>query len=280
MRLKAERDDVLPDGRAPRNYRQFLRDFGGVNPYGEANYRLVRAEHVLITLGNLWTDWPEGTPIEEQDGLIFSDETTLVETFAKIKESNLTLKQLVEMPKEMLPSSTKPLRRVAEMRTVKRYPNITGWMLQHWDPPELYGSREKWEGPHVPGFPNLPMCGPYPERGRYEQTNCWTTIEDGQLRVHSVFLRELPPFDKLEDAMLARERKREANRNVANQDWVRLIAVNEVMQIYEDERRKFREFVRLYCKDKTKHLFGSSLESGRMRNEMAARAGITGHVGN
>lgn len=280
MKLTSERDDVLPDGRAPKNIRKFLRDFGGTNPYGESNYRLVRAEHVLIHLGNNWTDWPDDTPIEEQGGITFSDESVLVPITTKIKKSGHILKQLVEMPAEMLVAQSKPLRQVAEMRWVHRYPGLTGWMLQHWDPAALYGSRTWWEAQTVPNHPDLQILGPYPERGRYEQTCAWTTVNDGKVEVHTVLLRELPSCAKLEEAIEDRERKRQEHRDIANQGWVRLIAINERMQIEQQEAKKRREYVTQFCRDKVKPMFGSSLGAGRIRAEMAKRAGMSSHVGN
>src|ERR1700690_2899994 len=132
--IPPERNDVLRAGWAPKPLRRFLHKVGGDNPYGEPKYRLVKAECVQVMLGNVWVDWPEDTPIEQQDGLVFSEESVIRPVMAKIAKSGTILKSLVEMPEGMNLSTTRAVRRVPEMRLVKRYPYHEGWMLQHWDP--------------------------------------------------------------------------------------------------------------------------------------------------
>ena len=231
-------------------------------------------------LGNVWVDWPEDTPIEQQDGLVFSEESVIRPVMAKIAKSGTILKSLVEMPEGMNLSTTRAVRRVPEMRLVKRYPYHEGWMLQHWDPASMYGDRAWWEAQTVPNHPDLMTLGPFPERGRYEQTVAWMTVADGKLQIHGTMLAELPSLTKMEEAIQDHERKVVERFQSADAGWNRLIAINERMAVEEAEQKKRAAMYTLEYREKTKHLMGTSLAAGRMRAEAAKRCGITSHVGN
>ena len=61
------------------------------------------------------------------------------------------------------------LREVAELRQVIKYPlYVNRWIVERWNPPEMYGSPEKWyrqTREKDEGY--IPQLGPYPSRGRY-----------------------------------------------------------------------------------------------------------------
>lgn len=42
------------------------------------------------------------------------------------------------------------------------------WMVQKWNPPELYGTPEIYYTLMLDSSSGIPLLGPYPERGRYE----------------------------------------------------------------------------------------------------------------
>jgi hypothetical protein len=273
-----EREDVLAAGYAPKEVRKFLAKLGGLNPYGEASYRMVLAQHVLIYRGNHWTDWPENSNLEDQGGLVFSEETKMVDTVVKTPAG--IQKITAEVPAETYVSRVRPLREVDEMRWIPRYPHLSGWILQHWDPPSAYGSKEEWEKHTVKGRPDLLLLGNFPSKGDYEISAEW--IEKSGAVAQCAF-EKVPPFDWLERAIA----QREYNRNQlvsANKDWRMLVRMHEFRNQQEKEARKRREMLEMKIREKIKPIFASSLEAGRIREQLAARARergvVMGHVGN
>lgn len=51
------------------------------------------------------------------------------------------------------------LRRVREVRRVRKYPGAACWLIERWTPPEAYGAPEDWPAAAL---------GPYPAAGDYE----------------------------------------------------------------------------------------------------------------
>lgn len=67
------------------------------------------------------------------------------------------------------------LRRVAEVRWVRKYPGEVCWLVEQWTPPAAYGTPEQWGRPVAEGgtrlvtsWGSVPALGPYPELGDYE----------------------------------------------------------------------------------------------------------------
>ena len=150
MKNIPRRQDVLPTGEAPKSVKQFLLTLGGRNGYGEPMLRCVLADHILQLRGGVWHDWPKNTDLRDQGGLVFSDEKKIVKTVMKSPTGQRFLTE-VEMPAEMQVSDQKPMRVVREMRWIKRFPNMRGWMLQIWEPASVYAPRTWWESKRVPG---------------------------------------------------------------------------------------------------------------------------------
>jgi hypothetical protein len=214
MKQTQERNDILPEGRAPRVVRKFLRQVGGLNPYGEDNYRLVLAQCVMILRGGEWWDWPEDTDIEDQGGITFSEEKV-------------------------------------------------------W-----------WESHRVKGAPELMILGPFPERGDYEQTAQWGVAGNDGLTIKTAVLQEIPSMERLEEAIASREYQKNNEVLCGTEDWRRVTRLNELRAQQEEETRKRVERKRAYIKDKMSPYWASSLEAGRLREELAKRAGMRSHVGN
>ena len=275
--LQKERDDVQLAGYAPKEVRKFLIRFGGLNPHGEANYRLVLAQCVLLYHGGRFHDWDPNTSAEQQGGLMESDETEKFTT--EVKTPSGIQKIVAEVPKMMV-NPTKPLRIVDEMRWVQRFPQLEGWLLQHWDPPSMYGDKDAWERPCVPGKPHLPLLGPFPSTGRYENTAEWF---DPRGKVGHATFEKIPSLNWLQNAIESRERDR--NKDVsANRGWRMLTASIELQHQIQKEAQKRQEHLTQIYRDRIKPIFGSSLAAGRLRERLAARAResgvILGHVGN
>jgi hypothetical protein len=66
------------------------------------------------------------------------------------------------------------LREIVELRLEPKYPAVNRWHVEHWVPPEAYGSPALWYGQTVENANGIrvPALGPYPARGEYE--HCFT----------------------------------------------------------------------------------------------------------
>jgi len=66
------------------------------------------------------------------------------------------------------------VRERVELRQVPKYLPVDRWHVEHWMPPEIYGSPEEWydRTVEVEDGIRLPALGPYPSRGEYE--HCFT----------------------------------------------------------------------------------------------------------
>lgn len=64
------------------------------------------------------------------------------------------------------------LRRVPELRRVRKYPGVDCWLIERWMPPESYGPPWAWYRPAADGGTILPSgigaLGDYPTFGDYE----------------------------------------------------------------------------------------------------------------
>lgn len=163
----------------------------------------------------------------------------------------------------LIPNGHNPIRSVIEVRTVKKYPALSpGWVLERWVPPAYYGGRGAWEDRCVPGT-SVPLSGPYPETGDYEMCG---------------YFGEMPSIEQLVDKIDRCEKSR--NEHKANTEQAYLERMNDAMDEYEKQEQKEREESQAIIDDLMKPLWGSSLTSGLIRNQLARQAGITEHVGN
>lgn len=281
MKLPQERPDIRPEGRAPIHVRKFLAQLGGFNPYGEPNLRIALAQEILIYRGAEWHDWPDNTSLEDQGGLQFSEKTKIVRHTVR-GAAGESLAMDVEVPEELYVSQQKPTRVVKEMRWIERYPDLTGWLLQHWDPPTKYGSKQWWEDRKVPGT-DLQALGPFPERGDYEPLIAWIDFSDPSFPHIRQTWNEILPFARIEEGYGQWMQNREQMLS-GNADWRRLTRMNEWKAQEEAKAKRDRDKLKAILKDQTAPIFSSSLEAGRIREQWAnsARAkGVEiGHVGN
>ncbi len=99
---------------------------GGLNRFGEPNFRVMWGWSLLEFVGGLW---------EDRDA-----------------EDNL-------------------IRQVIALRKEPKYPaQKNRWIVEHWLPPEKFGSPESWNRNTKEWGEqgNVPQLGPYPSRGRYQ----------------------------------------------------------------------------------------------------------------
>jgi hypothetical protein len=126
----------------PENVKDELLLAGGVNRFGEPNYRIVWGYDRIVPIYGEWQEW------ERYQGTLTDKFTGHSETrqFVKLKSS------------------------VIETRLLPKYLPGNCWHLESWRPPEEYGTPEEWTkiGEEVIGSLTIDTSGPYPERGEYE----------------------------------------------------------------------------------------------------------------
>lgn len=114
---------------------------GGMNRFGEPNFRVVWGYNRIIKLHGEWQDVEPAKPTG-----LFSAKGTAIMTTPRVKSS------------------------VIETREVPKYLPGNCWFLEKWQPPETYGTPEKWHkaGEEVVGASTVDTAGPFPSQGEYE----------------------------------------------------------------------------------------------------------------
>lgn len=278
---QTERSDILPLGRCPEIVWRFLRQLGGLNPYGEPNLRLAKASSIMVLRGGEWHDWPKNTNLQDQGGIYFSEKKKIVRT---VQPGYAGTKMLVdvEMPEEISVVDQKPMRVIKEMRWVKRYPSMSGWLLQHWDPAHKYGDRTWWETKKVPGT-DFQILGPFPERGDYEPLIAYIDFSQQGTPVITQTWNEILPFSHMEEDYQRWMQMKQVHES-PNADWRKLTRMIEYQNQEAAREARDTEEMRLRIKDQMTPIFASSLEAGRWREELANRCRARGihmaHCGN
>lgn len=278
-----QRQDIPPDGQAPKAVQRFLLNLGGWNPYGEPMLRLVLADKILIHRGGVWHDWPEWAKLEDMGGLEFSDEKEIIENVEMNGPDGHKIVVDIEQPKEIRLKEVHPVRVVSEMRWVQRYPNKRGWMLQMWEPASRYGSRQWWEAQRVPGASDLMILGPFPERGEYEPCFDWIDVDVQGTPYSCSSWPEIPALSKIEYGFTFMMQHREKAQS-ANPEWRKLTRMIEWKNQEIAKETKIREEKLARMRDHLSAMTSTSLAAGRVREGWANEARKKGvdisHVGN
>jgi len=128
----------------PEHIKHTLRVAGGLNTWGEPNFRIVWGAQRIVPITGLWQDFEpsHGTGIYQ-----------------------MTAKGLQEIK-----TRPKLIKSVVETRHVPKYLPKECFFLEKWCPPEMYGSPETWGklGEEVVGSMTVDTAGPFPSRGEYE----------------------------------------------------------------------------------------------------------------
>ena len=126
------------DRKVPENVQRVAREYGGLNPYGEPNYRVVWGWQRHQLLEGVWTK-------AVQKRVLVNGE-----------------------PRDVPDTVTTHIG----ARIVPKYPGLLDrYILERWIPPSQYGSPEAWEANNRTWDPHhgvLMSEGPYPRRGDYE----------------------------------------------------------------------------------------------------------------
>jgi hypothetical protein len=256
------REDVLPSGQPPKEIQEFLLKHGGSNPFGEPNFRLTIAEETRWYQGGEWHEWPRKASLQRR-GSIFMDVDG----------------QIVPAP------PSRPLRIVAEMRWIKRFPALHGWIFQEWFPAHHYGAPEDWARYTVPGHPGLSRLGPYPTYGDYELALPFGFGQPADEEVarfdHRFKARPgLPPLNVLRMAINYAEYCRNFWMQMSASARIRC-RENQMLEQQALQERWEHDRNRAMIGDAMSPLFSSSLEAGRWRESLVKQGKLKiGHVGN
>lgn len=158
---KIFRDDITGEP-PPKWLTAHLASLGGRNIYDEANFRMAFAENIRRKVGCQLPIWPK-----DANGKLSKDPNQVI----PIKEAlKLTMENvpLAEVHKHVLwqaEQNNRPLRtEEAGAKWVKKY-TFTGYVIERWNPPHMYGDPATWESVRIEGYPIL---GPFPHEGDYE----------------------------------------------------------------------------------------------------------------
>ena len=198
-----------PNKDAPRTVRDRLRNYGGLNPFGQPNWRLCLAQHCLEVCGGIFHNMPDGELAiceEGPDGKLYHRE---------LKPESVE-QGFFETPK---------------------YAH-EGWILEIWMPAHLWGTREWWESQKAEdGL--TPLMGPYPERGAYWMMGGpWSSLPDvGDVEMAIAQYRRAQADRprNLEMALRMRLKEHEARR---------LKARDEKRKRYEEQAREVMQVLR------------------------------------
>lgn len=136
---------------------------GGLNRFGEPNWRVVWGQSEIEIVGGTWDVPKPGTHfIVNPKG------------------------ELQEMPNTM---------EVAEMREVLKYEGQACWVLERWFPPENYGTEFQWYTENAdPKGSGLSLLGKYPDEGYYETCQRLITSEGRAVELNDAVLDYYVPM--------------------------------------------------------------------------------------
>jgi hypothetical protein len=267
FQLLPERNDILPEGVAPKHIRKWLRDVGGVTPFGENRYRLILAECAMLYCGARWHDWADDATLQDMGGLDFSGTKKSKYAMPDPSDPTKTIIVEAEVPAMVGVKNAKLIRTVEEMRWIPRYDDKTtkGWMLQVWYPSSYY-SPEHY-AVTVVGRADLPLLGEFPAKGQYERQFFY--IYKGQK--YETF-PTMPGQSWMERAIQHHERTiAEKASESPDRDWRMLSTLSEMQAARQNYERKQREEFDAKLKDAVSPIFSDSLNGVRIREDLAKR---------
>lgn len=253
------REDVAANAVAPQAVRDLLLNVGGRNPFGEPNFRLCLASGIRKLQGAEWHTYRAGFTLRKKREGMFVDE-----------DGNICINekfQPIEPPE-------KPISSRVEMRWIKTYPMLKGWVLEEWHPAHKFGSPDEWSSYRVKSrnpdgtetIHNLNQLGPYPEHGKY-----MLCLPEGY--------PEVPPLNVLRVAINYVEACRAFWDKLTPDARRRLEEDSDLQRAALHEKREQDEQMQM-VRDMMSPMLSTSLEAGRWREQLAKRRGLKiGHVG-
>lgn len=256
--------DIRGVERVPEVAQKFLVRIGGLNPYGEPNYRLLYAHTRYVQVAGEFNEWDPNIPVEER--CAFKSVRIPLKPPKPIYATINGSKKVVSWQTErevMVPTGNAPLRVWMGVKEVPRYTDFKGVILEKWYPAHCYGTQEAWSAFALRD--GTPVLGPYPERGDYEGLmGPWQKVPTFGTLDRAVSYVEQEIFERTKESPETHIRKR----------------VNHAYFEAERASEKNRDELQHYIKDRSSFLLHGSLEAGRLRTHFAERAGLRHHVGN
>lgn len=273
-------NEFPPNSRSTEEVYKFLRNVGGRNPYGENNYLAVIASEVRYLSGGAYNEYSQGVRGLDANKLDFDPEIKIVPV--SVKQEGTSHKETIQVATPAgMHVTNPPFRTVKEMRWVKRWPQLKGWSILHWESGAGGCSRSWWEQWKVPGT-DLQILGPWPERGMY-----WTFCEGFDPSTKEVTYStfdQIPSHSWMERAIAQFEFHRNQPDDIVNSDFRKLAALGEAHAREQEQDKKERDELAKEYRDDISFLFSNSLAAGRVREGIARTLrgqGIeVGHVGN
>jgi hypothetical protein len=269
------RRDLRKDGtQARKDLQGVLTRMGGVNVYGEPLFRLIRAEDRITQAAGAWAIWPDDVAVEDRGGLALQTAQQMCKEGRELLERMYALGGSLEDIRKQARENTNivneflnsrmdaaPVRVEFGVSEVPLYP-YEGWVIEKWKPAHTFGAPNEWEAYRFGGECAI---GPYPHHGDYELVAGPTPY--------------MPTAKELEDAVRQQLKETEAKPFNPAQRVFRMVERQEQMR---EKRQKNRKGLILdYLQDSPASLYKTvSLGAGRVREQMAKRAGLKGHYGN
>ncbi len=253
---------IIEKNPIPTHIQGALTRFGGKNPYGRPQWRIVVASDVFVREAGVYRDWDENLSIAERGG--FNFQQTEEQAMARINGRDFA--ELGEQPNwAALRYENRPLRTVTETRDNPRYPGIKGWIVEKWFPALRYGSPEEWYS-YRAADGITPMLGPFPHEGDYEM-------------IYGPFPR-VPAIGQLQLWISHYARQREEIKQSGTPESRALeYAQREMDREREQWLRRRAEYQYMMANIWTSIATNGSLGMSRVRQELAARCGQTEHIG-
>ena len=236
--------DQIVNHIVPTETQAFLKRYAGTNPFGGPKWRLMVASDCMVKQAGPWRDWAPGLSTAEKGGLNF-------QPIPDAPGVNFTR------------YGNKPIRVVTEMRTVRKYPQSEGYILERWFAASSYGTQDEWYAyKAVDGI--TPMLGPYPECGDYEF-------------IYGPWQR-LPTISVLE-GLISRYVNERASRRGTPESRAQECLLRYQYELEQDENRRRAEYEAMF-NDYLTPMKSGSLPASRWRQELARRTGNgSEHIG-
>jgi hypothetical protein len=139
----------------PRSLKSHLLRTGGVNPFGEPLFRVVRADFRTIRCAGEWAIWAENLSTDERGSLGISAAMKMATKGRPVPEIMEFLGATMKVTPEHV------IRGFVDR---PKY-GLTGWIVEKWQPAATWGSPVEWNMYHWEGKSAL---GPHPRWGDYE----------------------------------------------------------------------------------------------------------------
>ena len=223
--------------------------FGGTNKYGENMFRVCIAEERSIKSCGAFNIWDKSLSLDERGGVDWSKAQQMLMDGARPEAVDEYIQGCM---------GRRPLRVDVGMQDKRKYV-CDGWILEKWKP--CVSTPSEW---YSYTFLGQPALGPYPENGDYELVAGPTPY---QLTVSEV------------ETAIRRNFRMQDDRPASAQERMSLLMAMEEKEEAAREKQQ-KTMIDDALKDFKPILTGLSLEAGRIRERLAAQAGMKSHVGN